>query len=213
MNVIENFSLLSKQEQRAFAEALIKTINSERTFIDDNTFEIYNGHGGVDADDTTGNLYIDISHKDLINVDREATWQGDVPDDVYDPEYYDTDEADIKKAFKTTSAVIDGYKVTLNITDYNYGKIEDYRVERSSHEDSGIGSYEYGGVRGYDSRPYTESVGVVTLSYDVALYLLVEPVDEVFEDEEDFDNAKDGDFDPDDRRDEMPWDRGKHFDD
>jgi hypothetical protein len=178
MNVIENFSLLSKQEQKDFAEALVKTINSERTFIDGHPFEIYYGNGGIEADDTTGNLYIDISHKDFIEVDRDATWQGDSPEDVYDPEYYDTDEVDIKKAFKTTSAVIDGYKVTLDVADYNYDKIVNYQVGKTTQEDDGIGPYEYWGVQGYDSRPYTESTGVVTITYDVALYLTVEPVGE-----------------------------------
>ena len=184
MSVIENFSLLSEQEQKDFAEALVKTINSESTFIDGHPFEIYYGHGGFEADDATGNFYIDISHKDLIEVDREATWQGDYPEDVYDPEYYYTDEVDIKKAFKTTSAVINGYKVTLDIADYNYDEIVNYDVDSSASKDAGIGSYEYWGTRGYDSRPYTESTGVVTITYDVALYLEVEPVGDATEVEE-----------------------------
>ena len=174
MNVIENFSLLSKQEQRAFAEALIKTINSERTFIDGHPFEIYEGNGGIYADEVTGDLTIDISHQGLIEVDRVATWQDDSPE-LYDLEFYNTVEDDAKKVFKTLEAIIDGYKVTLDIADTDSKEITNYKVDSKTSGDSGIGSYEYWGTQGYDSHPYTESAGVVTINYDLAIYLTVEP--------------------------------------
>ena len=184
MNVIENFSLLSKQEQRAFAEALLKTINSESTFIDGHPFEIYEGNGGFYADETTGDITIDVAHQGLIEIEREATWPGESPE-MYDLEFFNTDEEDAEKVFKTTEAIIDGYKVTLGIADTDYKDITDYRVERSTSGDSGIGGYEYWGTRGYDSHPYTESVGVVTINYDLAIYLTVEPaVEEVAPDTE-----------------------------
>ena len=67
--VIENFAALSTQEQIAFATALLKTINSESTFADVK-FELV----GVEPDDLTGGLQVDVSHTESIDVSRSATW-------------------------------------------------------------------------------------------------------------------------------------------
>jgi hypothetical protein len=50
MAVIENFAALSAQEQRTFAEALIKTINSESIFSSEVNFEIT----AVEAEEMSG---------------------------------------------------------------------------------------------------------------------------------------------------------------
>jgi hypothetical protein len=179
MSVIENFAALPAKEQREFATALIKTINSESIFSADTNFEIT----GVEADDLTGGLWIEVSHPDPINVPRKATWQvldeeeADT-DPGYEAEYVDSIYEDAKSAFKTLSTVIDGYEVTLTVDDADADETVDIEVQSMSHEDAGIGHYEYWGHDEFDSRPYLEVTGVITKACTCSLVFFVEPVDE-----------------------------------
>ena len=178
MAVIENFAVLPAKEQREFAEALVKTINSENIFSSETKFEITE----VNADEITGNLMIEVSHPNPIEVWRSASWTAadsedahSTPDDVdYDRSAFD----DVKKAFKTLSTVIDDYKVSLEIDDLDYDETIDVDVEDISHEDDGIGSYEFWGDEGYDSDEYVVATGAVLDTYYCSITLWVEPNDE-----------------------------------
>jgi hypothetical protein len=211
MEIIENFAELSEKEQREFAEAFIKTINSEHTFTAEVDFVV----DDVEADDITGGLWIGVSHTDAFAVEREATWQAADEDEANstpdDPEYECSIYDDIKSCFKTLSTEIDGYEVSLDISEVDEDLIEDVTVNDISYEDSGIGSYEYWGDIGYDSQPYVEVTGVLTTSCSCAGTFFVEAAGIIGADEED--NSEDGDFDPEGRREEKPWDSSKHFDD
>ena len=178
MNVIENFAELSFEEQTSFAEALIKTVNSESAFTEDTNFKI----SGVEANELSGGLIILIEHDDPIEVRRAASWQCADEDDAEDDPGFEADYEnylfeDAKKAFKTLSTVIDGYTVSLEVDDVD--DIETVRVEvdSTSQEDSGIGSYEFWGETGYDSDPYVEVEGTIVKACDCALTIYVEPVD------------------------------------
>lgn len=172
MSVIENFATLSAQEQKAFAEALVKTINTEKTFVDDELVI-----SSVEADEMTGDLRIELDWDAYI--DRQATWTSGDEEDAYstpeDPEYESFIHNDIRKALKTLSAEIDGYTLSLDVTDTGNEEITEVNVDSISHEDSGIGHYEYGGFTGYDSHPYVEVTGTITQSCTVYLGLFVTP--------------------------------------
>ena len=179
MAVIENFAALSEQEQQKFAATLLKTINSEKTFIDDNSFKI----DRVEADDFTGGLIIEVSHTEPIEVVRPATWSANNTEDVNDtpeyPDYINNMSEDVKAAFKTTETIIDGYKVSLEIVDVDETDTVDIEVDSYEDADDGIGSYEYCGVRGYDSDPYISVEGTIIKACDCALVLYVDPADAV----------------------------------
>lgn len=179
MAVIENFAALSEQEQQKFAATLLKTINSEKTFIDDNSFKI----DRVEADEFTGGLIIEVSHTEPIEVARPATWSANNTEDVNDtpeyPDYSNNMSEDVKAAFKTTETIIDGYKVSLEIADVDETDTVDIEVDSYEDADDGIGSYEYWGVRGYDSDPYIAVEGTIIKACDCVLVLYVDPVDTV----------------------------------
>ena len=176
MSVIENFAALSEKEQRDFAEALVKTINSESIFSSDVNFIITK----VEADDTSGVLFIDVDTSELVEVERPATWAASDSESAYDNPGYDADFensifTDAKAAFKTTSADIDNYTVTLDIADVDEAETIDVQVDSMRDEDSGIGHYEYWGHVGYDSHPYVEVEGTIIKGCDCAVYFEVEP--------------------------------------
>ena len=178
MSVIENFAALSVQEQLKFAEALIKTINSESIFTSDTNFEL----AGIEADEFTGGLSITVSLANPIEISRKATWHAADEDDASNDPGYDADYEnylfeDAKKAFKTLSAIIDGYTVTLDITDVDENETTSVEVDEISHEDAGIGDYEYWGYAEHDSRPYVEVTGNIIKSCDCSLAFFVEPDD------------------------------------
>ena len=179
MSVIENFAALSFEEQKKFAEALIKTINSESTFTSDTNFVITN----VEADELAGDLLISVDHDAPIEVSREATWACATEDEMrhdpgYDANYTNSLFEDAKKAFKTLSTVIDGYKVLLELDDVDEEETVEVEVEDYSHEDGGIGDYEFWGHTGHDSQPYIEVVGTIVKACNCAITLLVEPAGE-----------------------------------
>ena len=173
MSIIENFSALSEKELYDFAEALIKTINSEHIFTSDANFSVYS----VEADELTGDLEIVIDHAELIYINRKATWtcrdDEDLDNEPEDISYDELDTEDAKKAFKTLSAEIEGYTVSLDISDVDVEEIAAFDVDDYTEEDSGIGDYEYFGYRGHDSHPYLEVSGTVTAACTCALALYV----------------------------------------
>ena len=179
MAVIENFAALSEQEQQKFAATLLKTINSKKTFVDNNSFKI----DRVEADEFTGGLIIEISHTESIDVVRPATWSANDTEDVNDapeyPDYINNILEDVKAAFKTTETIINGYKVSLEIVDVDETDTVDIEVDSYEDADDGIGSYEYWGVRGYDSDPYISVEGTIVKACDCTLALYVDPVDAV----------------------------------
>lgn len=178
---IENFAALSFQEQNEFATKLLATINSEHTFTADTAFEI----DKVEADDLTGGLMIQVSHPNLIEVSREATWQAEDETEASSaPEHADYKNSiyeDAKHAFKTLDTVIDGYSLSLVIDDVDDVETTEVEVDTVSHEDSGIGDYEFWGETGHDSQPYVEVKGTIVKACDMALTLYVEAADEPVE--------------------------------
>lgn len=186
MSVIENFAVLSFEEQKKFAEALIKTINSESIFTSDTDFTLYD----LEADDLTGGLRILLDHDKPIEVHREATWACASEEEVrsdpgYDAYYTNNLFEDTKKAFKTLSATIDGYKVLLELDDVDEEETVEVEVENYSFEDAGIGDYEFWGQTGHDSQPYVEVTGAIVKACSCAPALFVEPVDVQVEEEPD----------------------------
>ena len=179
--MIENFATLSVEEQTKFAKELLDNINSNDTFSNDIGFEFLN----VEAHDLTGGLSIGVTYgDDPLEVPREATWTcPDDEDELYsnpdDPDYLRDLFKDIEDVFKTTEAVIDGYKVSLQVYDYDELETIDVEVDSYSNEDAGIGWHEFWGVRSYDSRPYIEVEGTIIKAYDCALGFFVEPIDAI----------------------------------
>lgn len=177
---IENFAELSVQEQRAFAEALIKTINSESTFTADADFKVID----VEADDMTGVLFIEVDTTSTIDVKRKASWTcleaEETHDTPKDPDFINSIYEDIEEAFKTREVIIDGYRVLINdIVDVFAEEIVEVdEVDDVSHEDAGIGHYEFWGETGYDSDPYYAVEGTIIEACSCRIVFEVEPVDE-----------------------------------
>ena len=177
--MIENFAELSFEEQKKFAEALVKTINSENTFTDETDFKI----SGIEADDIAGGLIILVEHDDLISISRDATWTCEDEDEVdadpgYDADYTNYLFEDAKKAFKTLSTEVEGYVVSLEIDDVDEEETIEVNADNYTHEDAGVGDYEYFGHSGYDSQPYIEVEGTIIKGCNCALSLYIEPTNE-----------------------------------
>lgn len=175
--MVENLTELSVDEQIKLAKDLIEKINSERIFIDETSFEFQD----VDIDKTSKGLCISISTSNPISISREATWsagteEGATEDPGNNAEFEYSLIADAKKSFKTLGCEIDGYKVSLQIDDVEKDETTDAEVEvvNLTHEDAGIGSYEFWGFKGYDSQPYVAAEGVITADYDCNLTFFVD---------------------------------------
>lgn len=163
----KQFTELSTSEQVNLAKDLINKINSEKVFLEETAFEFQD----VWVDDIDNKLVIEASLANPIIVSRKASWQagteegaeeGPSADADYDNSIFD----DTTKCFKLLEASVAGYSITTEISDIY--ELEDVEVELThiSHEDSGIGHYEYWGFKGYDSHPYVEVEGVVTRKCD-----------------------------------------------
>jgi hypothetical protein len=163
-------------EQKAFAEALVKTINSENTFTDQVDFKVT----GIEADEMTGGLTIILEHDNTIEVKREAIWtcaDSDEANSPQDPDFADLLANDAKNAFKTLAVELEGYSVTLSVDDVDEEETAEVEVDSISDEDSGIGSYEFWGEHGYDSQPYCEVEGTIVKACAVYCSLYVEAAD------------------------------------
>jgi hypothetical protein len=181
MAVIENFNELSEQERLQFAEQLVAKINAENIFLPDNVLKVLE----VDADELTGDLTIEVDHEDGLGVERQAGWTVYSEDDTHNPdeddvEFYNDRLTDVKEAFKTLSAVIDGYKVTVDVYDIMDWDRDDVDVDSVDAQDDGF-SYEYWGTSGYEDESSWECEGTIYYTYSVAIALNVEPATETEE--------------------------------
>ena len=123
-----------------------------------------------------------LEQDNLITVSRTATWTCSNDDEVdadpgHDADYSDYLFKDAKKAFKVLEAVVNGYKVSLSIDDVDEEETIEVNVDSYYHDDSGIGSYEYGSIRGFDSHPYIQVEGTIVKACSCSLSLYVEPAD------------------------------------
>ena len=173
--MVENFVVLSVDEQIKFAKDLIKKINTEQVFTDETKFEFQ------DVEPNGNSLCISVSTVNPITVSREATWtagteEGATEDPGNDAEYENGLVADTKKSFKTLNCEVAGYRITLQVDDVEEDETVEAEIEICglSHEDAGIGPYEYWGFKGYDSQPYVEAEGVITRRCDCNLTLIIE---------------------------------------
>jgi hypothetical protein len=169
---------MSEEELHDFAVSLVKTINSEKLFSDDISFEF----ASAEVDEFNGGLWIELASDDTIEVERPASWQASDEDEIEEADDIDFANSiykDVANMFKATHVEVEGYKVELDVTDVGDSEITEVIPGRIRHEDSGIGSYEYGGIRGYDSNPYVETDGTIIESCYCYLNLFVEPIDQV----------------------------------
>lgn len=177
------FTDMSEAELRAFAESMVKTVNSEKLFSDDISFEF----AKAEIDEFNGGLWIELASDDTIEVERPAYWQAADADDIDsadDVDFSNSIYKDVANMFKATKVEVGGFSVELNVTDVGDSEIIDVIPGSVRHEDSGIGSYEYGDYRGYDSHPYVETDGTIIESCYCYLDLFVEPIVPVSEEPE-----------------------------
>lgn len=182
MAIIENFAELPEQEQKDFAAAIIKTINTENIFTSEVDFKIH----GVEVDDFDGSLMIHTQTSKPLEVAREATWscanEDEIDDDPgYDANFVNSIYDDVQSALKTLSTELEGYKISVDISDTGEEKTVEVNAEHYSHEDGGIGWYEYWGHDEYDSHPYVEVEGTIVKACICYITFTVEPVDAVSE--------------------------------
>ena len=180
MSIIENFSTLTAQEQQQFAAELIAKINERNIFTDDFDFELDSANP-PEASDMTGDLFIYTANSEEypVQVVRSAQWTAwdyDSMDSAKDVDYHEYYTKDVLNSLKTTTAEIDGYKVTIEVEDGDEDRVVEVEVTDYSAEDAGIGSYEYFGERGYDSQPYYEVYGDLTVEGWAFFTLTVEPL-------------------------------------
>lgn len=175
--MIENSGVLSVEEQINFAKDLIKKINSERVFLEEADLEFQD----VEPNGNNRGLCISVSTVNPVTISREATWsagteEGVTEDPGNNAEYENSLIIDAKRSFKTLDCEVSGYRITLQVDDVEEDETSEAEVEvcSLSHEDAGIGSYEYWGFEGYDSQPYVEAEGTITKKYDCNLTLFIE---------------------------------------
>lgn len=175
--IIENFNLLSQEELETFATDFVKKINEANILSGDIEFKI----DSVESNEITGDLYIAVSNTDdyLLPVVRSATWTCGDEDELHDrpedPDYAESIYQDARASFKETPAELDGYLISIDIDDVDTEEYEESAIEDWSNEDAGIGSYEYWGHVGYDSRPYLEVEGTITWNCSVNATIIVSP--------------------------------------
>lgn len=180
MELIDNFSLLTKEEQMQFAVELLKKINETGVFSDTIKLDQINPDYEAEANDMDGSLtiYIDL---DRLDYSREFATD-DVDQDPWEYEYIQDAEEAAAQVFKTTKAVLDGYDLELRIEDIPNEEREDTEIEssRSYHEDDGIGWHEFWGDVAYDSRPSerTAARGNILCYSDALLSIRVERHDD-----------------------------------
>lgn len=170
MELIMDFNILSEAERREFAEELVQKINTEHLFTSEAEFKI----ATVEADAMSGDLAISIEQP--LTITDKAIWQCDSEEETNDDPGYDAEVLESEYAFKDGASVeVDGYTVTLSVDDWDTGDTIEVIVDDYSEEDAGIGSYEYWGHKGYDSRPYVEVTGSIVKDCLYYLTLWVEP--------------------------------------
>lgn len=180
MELIDNFSLLTQEEQMQFAVELLKKINETGVFSDTIKLDQIDSDYGVEANDMDGSLMIYLT-LDRIDYTREFATD-DLDQDPWEYDYTQNSEKDAEQVFKTTKAVLDGYDLELQVDDIPNEVREDTEIEssRTYQEDDGIGWHEFWGDVSYDSRPYerTEAQGTVACHGDALLSIRVERHDD-----------------------------------
>ena len=158
------------------AEAVVAELNKGKVFADDTLIKVKKAY----IDPYSDAFLVDVE-LDSVSVKREASWNTDGDDESptsvdEDLTYEYSESDDIKKAFKTTEATILGHKVYLLLDECTAEKVDttDWTIEHSSEEDAGIGSYEFWGEVGYDSRPYMHYEGTITEEFVVWATLEIE---------------------------------------
>lgn len=181
--LIENFAELSAHELKKFADDIINKVNAEHLFAPDIELRLTDdGQDNIVPDEMTGDLDIYVEPTEDVLVGRGAYWTCDIDDENYDrgtpedPDYFDTIMKDIKKAFPTKTVSIDGYSVTIEAYDWGDCDTGEVREVTSVEEDDdGIGSYEYWGEIGYDSRPFLAVEGIIDCPTSLYVSLIVTP--------------------------------------
>ena len=182
--VIENFAALSTKEQHEFADKLLKTLNSEKAFLD--TALVVEDVG---ADELSGDLVIIAGTTEAVEVEREGTWSTGYSSDeeeAYDlthatpssrdVDFEDSEEEAVTKTFKVRSVDLEGYTITIEVDNIAESDIESVsEVNEVTEDDAGIGDYEYFGFRGTDSQPYLVVQGTLFCTIYPYLRLTVAP--------------------------------------
>lgn len=179
MELIDNFSLLTKEEQMQFAVELLKKINETGVFSDTIKLDQISPDYGTEANDMDGSLTI---YLDLDRLDYSREFVTDDIDQIYgDYEYIQDSEEAAAQVFKTTKTVLDGYDLELRVEDLPNEEREDEEIEstKTYHEDDGIGWHEFWGDVAYDSRPSerTAAQGTIPCHSDALLSIRVERQD------------------------------------
>lgn len=104
------------------------------------------------------------------NADELSLINGDTPIDVLADMIRDTITFPIILA--NGKKIVD-FEIASDYSEEEYS-MTDYEVKSLSHEDAGIGSYEYWGMIGDDSKPYTEYTGTITCDITDGIFLCIE---------------------------------------
>lgn len=176
MKIIDNFNLLSEEEKKQIAEEFITKINEQNLLSNEVDIELVEV---LEGDELDGGLNIVFATVDALPFERVGHWQVGDEDElhstpkIFDVEFDETIYKDAKAAFKTTSLQLDGYNISIDDIDVDDESIDEVEVEDYTHEDSGIGHYEYWGFEGYDSHPYIEVNGTLYCSGSVSGILYI----------------------------------------
>ena len=80
MSAIKDFSLLTEDELKQYTTDIINKINSEGIFTSEVKLKVDDYYVFED----NGNLSVSVYHDGYVEVDREATWQCDNEDNLYE---------------------------------------------------------------------------------------------------------------------------------
>lgn len=166
MELIDNFSLLSKEEQRQFAEKFLQLINESKAFSNEAMFTEIDSTYRVEANEMDGSLDIFVY---LENIDYWRSFETeDLESASWEWNYSPSSEQAVAREFKTLEASIEGYKVELIVDDVPNEEQKGDGITIEDHqehsEDVGIGSYEFWGEVGYDSRIHEWESGSGTVA-------------------------------------------------
>lgn len=133
-----------------------------------------------DADGPDTAILVGCNATMTLQADWDGTENDDTPDNSSEVNLQDGDspidalEDAIRHNVTFPIILSNGKKVVdFEIADGDYS-MTDYSVDSSSHEDDGIGSYEYWGMVGYDSKPYVRYVGKITYDITCSIFLSIE---------------------------------------
>lgn len=180
MTIVENFDLLSDQEQKTFAKEIISKINTEQAFGPDLVFKL--DETSIWADSTTGGINLRVTPEQPLFIKRKAYWQcydEEVTNEFHwsDAEFQDTLDEAAEAYFRTLTTETDCYKIYLEVLDVErVGEYEIVEYTDVDKSDGGIGYYEYFGATGIDSRPFYEIEGTVGAKCNCLLNFYIEAV-------------------------------------